>query len=269
MTAPPRKRAPRKLAAVPEPTPEVEPEEAPKRKAPYTIFKERGGGIGKNRAHKLEQAKFNHGPDLAPGIFLKHLPSAEQVPPKPTTEPEMDYPGTPHRTDGHPEWALLTEFDEDENPIKRSWVVRWVPPEERRCKARTIGRTARYQGNRCATPAIKGGRVCKHHGGTLTNVKKAAQTALAMAALPAAEKLIHIAIKKSGVSDADRIKAIVQILDRAGVEGRQTVEIEIAPWQKVLERVYADGQDKTIDGELVEGEDYEVDDDEEPAEAGD
>jgi hypothetical protein len=103
-------------------------------------------------------------------------------------------------------------------------------------------------------------------------VKKAAQAALAVAALPAAEKLIHIALTKRDVSDSDRIKALIQILDRAGVEGKQTVTVELALWQQTLQTVYAnnlaeDGEE--IPGrELVEGVDYVLDDEEDSNDDG-
>jgi hypothetical protein len=251
MTAPPRKRAPAKRALRAVPDPEPQP-------------------LGRNKAHaERQKTTYPLGPDMPPGLPLSHLPAGTVVPPKPKTEPKAEYPGSPARRDGHPEWQLYTTFS-DENPVlavSREWRVRWVPPDERRCQARGVGKSNHWQGNRCVLLAIKGAKVCRFHGGNLPNVKKAAQTALAIAALPAAEKLIHIALKKGGVSDADRIKAIIQILDRAGVSGQQTVTVELSLWQKTLQSVYANNlaeEGEEIPGrELVEGEDYEVPDDEE------
>ena len=247
----PRKRATRALKAVPDPE-------------PYPL--------GKNKAHIERQQGHPLGPDMPPGLPLAHLPEGTVVPPKPTTEPEMAFPGTGHHRQGHPEWQLWTDFGEDgQTAINREWRVRWVPPEERRCIARGVGKTNNWQGNRCTQRALRGAKVCRFHGGNLPNVKKAAQAALATAALPAAEKLIHIALRKGGVSDSDRIKAIIQILDRAGVEGKQTVTVELALWQQTLQSVYANNlaeEGEEIPGrELVEGVDYEID--EEDLEDGD
>lgn len=246
----PRKRAPRALKVVPPPFAEEEP---------YPL--------GKNKAHQERQKGHPLGPDMPSGLPLAHLPEGTKVPPKPKDQPEMAFPGVGYHRGGNPEWQLWTEFGPDgQTAVHREWRVRWVPPEERRCTARGVGKTNNWQGNRCTQRALKGARVCRFHGGNLPNVKKAAQTALAIAALPAAEKLIHIALKKNGVSDADRIKAIIQILDRAGVEGKQTVTVELALWQQTLQTVYANNlaeEGEEIPGrELVEGVDYVLDDEE-------
>lgn len=286
----PRKRAP--LRAVPDPEPSEEapygylqdgktPRKRPMGKgadSPVKRWEAAGRPIGKNRAAILANSEYNAGPDMPPGKALSWLPTEADVPPKPTAEPKMEYPGMGHSRNGHPEWALFTEMEENAKDlekagkpwvIRRYWVTRWVPPEERRCQARAIGKFSAFQGNRCSMRAIKGGRVCVTHGGKLANVKKAAQTALATAALPAAEKLIHIALKKRGVTDADRIKALIQILDRAGVEGKSTLQIEVAPWQQVLEKIYAgETGSVAIEGE-VEGVDYEVEDDDDSPWAAD
>jgi hypothetical protein len=270
--APPRKRA---LASVPA----LEPE-TPKRVSRKAVRQlppdEQPVPLGKNKRHQEEQKLHNSGPDLPPGLALSWLPKPEEVPPKPKTEPKMDWPGTGHARAGGPEWQLYTEFDKSTDelgvPLYREWRERWVPPTERRCIARATGRTNNWQGNRCTIARIKGGKVCRFHGGALPVVKKAAQAALAMAALPAAEKLIQIALTKKGVTDADRIKAIIQILDRAGVEGKQTIEIELPLWQKTLQAIYAGSlapEGSEVPGlELEEGVDYVVEDEEEAEDDG-
>lgn len=254
MPGQPRKRANRALKAVPD-------------RPPVEALREEPSRLGKNAQHRLDQQQRPLGPDMPPGKPLPHLPDGMYVPPKPTAEPQMEYPGVGHARRGNPEWQLWTEFGPDgETALNREWRVRWVPPEDRRCQARSIGRTNNWQGNRCTQRALNGARVCRFHGGTIPNVKKAAQAALATAALPAAEKLIHIALKKRDVSDADRLKAIIQILDRAGVEGKQTVTVELALWQQTLQQVYANNiaqEGEEVPGrELVEGVDYVLDDEE-------
>lgn len=138
--------------------------------------------------------------------------------------------------------------------------VRLVPPDEMRCVAKAIGRDNPWRGNRCARIRVKGAVVCRTHGGTLPNVKKAAQRRLAMAALPASERLIHIALVKKKVSNRDRIRALLEVLDRAGVRGVQTIEIELKPWQQILQAVYGemDPQAAEETAEEQEGIDYEI-----------
>lgn len=267
MPPPPRKRAPRALQAVPD-IPETKPVKVTRRtidpasRADPAKFKESASApLGKNKRHDLEQSKYYSGPDMAPGRRLPYLPTPDQVPPKPDEEPEMEYPGVPASRDGHPEWQLFTTFNAEGQAVNREWRVRWVPDDRHRCKARAIGKDNKWQGNRCVQKTIPGGRVCRFHGGSLPNVKKAAQAVLARAALPAAERLVHMALKQRDVSDADRLKALIQILDRAGVEGRQTITVELKPWQEALKSVYSNGVEGAgpIDGELVEGVDYELD----------
>lgn len=254
---PPRKRA---LKAVPEIGKAARIEEAKKTEVVN------GVALGKNKLYQQLQREHTSGPDLPPGVHRPWLPLPEEVPPKPKREPKMEYPGIGNARDGHGEWQLHTSFDPDDPmvPLGREWRIRWVPPDERRCIARSVGKSSQWMGNRCALYAIKGGKVCRYHGGNIPNVKKAAQAALAIAALPAAEKLIHIALNKRGVSDSDRIKAIIQILDRAGVEGKQTIEVELSLWQKTLQTVYSATLATEGEGapgqELIEGEDYELDD---------
>lgn len=132
---------------------------------------------------------------------------------------------------------------------------RVVPPEDRRCTA--VMKRGQWVDSRCTQYSNKGVPVCERHGGRLPEVKKAAQRRLGMAADAAAAKLLHIALYKRGVADKDRIKALVEVLNRAGVEGRTTVEIEVKPWQEVLATI-----DNAVPGQatlqLTEGEDYTV-----------
>lgn len=241
-------------------------------------WKKAGRPLGKNKQRALEQTVHNSGPDMPPGRYMSWLPKPEEVPPKPEEDPAdvLEWPGHGHSRDGRAEWQLHTylypdcrERESRGEPwiIERKWEVRWVPPDNRRCQARSIGKFSEWMGNRCTVLAIKGGRVCRTHGGKLTTVRKAAQAALAQAALPAAERLIHMALKKRDIADADRLRAILAILDRAGVEGRQTVELEIKPWQEVLERAYAAETGRPITEEELEGVDFELDE-EDPDEEG-
>lgn len=160
-------------------------------------------------------------------------------------------------------WREMGEDDQPTGVTKK--VERLAAPEGRRCIAKYGPRSCWY-GNRCVGYAIKGGRVCNAHGGKLPTIKKNAQRNLAMAANGAAERLIHMALKKRNVPDQVRLKAICEVLDRAGVTGKTTIEVELKPWQELMRRVAgelprgagADGEEVI---ELVEGEDYEVEED--------
>jgi hypothetical protein len=110
-----------------------------------------------------------------------------------------------------------------ENRAETKLVWRPVPPEERRCMGTIRSNLSPWKGNRCVSFAITGGTVCQAHGGKLPNVKKAAQMRLAMAAVPAADRLIYMALRKQRMADSDRLRALAMILDRAGVEGKSVV----------------------------------------------
>jgi hypothetical protein len=144
---------------------------------------------------------------------------------------------------------------------------RIVPPPERRCKA--VINNLEWAGNQCCRYTILGANVCASHGGGLPEVKKAAKQRLALAADRASAKLIHIALHKRGVADRDRIRAISEILDRAGIQGKQTIEVEVKPWQAMLQRISGklDGNTDTLEAQegvdfyILEESDDEDDDD--------
>lgn len=150
---------------------------------------------------------------------------------------------------------------EDRSNTKVVW--RLVPPDDKRCRAIYKSANSPWVGNQCVAWAIHGGTVCINHGGKLPNVKKAAQRRLAMAALPAADRLVYMALKKPKMSDKDRLRALAMILDRAGVEGKSTLEIEVKPWQEALKALMdrvngAEGRPVETSGELEEGVDYDI-----------
>lgn len=162
------------------------------------------------------------------------------------------------------------EEQEFHDPETGKVVLKWrlVPRDEIRCRAKIRSADNPWRGNQCANTSIPGGTVCRYHGGTLPGVRKAAERRLMLAAEPAARKLIWMALYKKGIDDNDRIKALLAILDRAGISGKTTVEIEVKPWQAVLQKLYnssADAEGRVIDGELVdgleEGIDYELEED--------
>jgi len=120
--------------------------------------------------------------------------------------------------------------------VEEHWLA--VPPKNRRCRAKI--RSGPYEGQRCRKLALRGAKVCLSHGGQLPMVKLAAEKRLLAASDLAVKGLINMAFDKKGVEDANRIRAMLAILDRAGLDGKQSVTIEVKPWQEAL-RAIGDG----------------------------
>lgn len=166
----------------------------------------------------------------------------------------LDIQDTPPFTgcwDGH--WELILQTDQETG--EQADVQKWVPPDSRRCAAKC--RNGKNAGNRCLKLRELGTTVCKAHGGSLPMVRKAAQRRLGMAALPAVEHLLFIALEKKGVTDGDRLRALVEVLNRAGITGKETLVIELKPWQNMMQRL-AGTDPKTTDLDEEEGVDYEL-----------
>jgi hypothetical protein len=204
----------------------------------------------------------------APLKAVPNVPARRKVQ---EVKPVVQAPNDPRRIGVHVLEEQFTHYILD--PDTREWtgeteeVMRLVPIDpDRRCTA-TYGPSNEWRGQRCVALSIRGGRVCMGHGGRLPDVRKAAHQRLLQAADPAAARLVHIALKKRNVEDKDRIRAITEILDRAGIQGKQTIELELKPWQELLQRL--GGQLPSAEGDedsaiqLVQGVDYEVHDEEE------
>lgn len=83
------------------------------------------------------------------------------------------------------------------------------PMEAPRCTAHN------RQGNRCGRRPIPGGAVCVSHGGAAPAVQAKAKQRLLAALDPAAAELVRIA--REGKDEGVRVRAIREILDRAGL----------------------------------------------------
>jgi hypothetical protein len=85
--------------------------------------------------------------------------------------------------------------------------------------------------------AISGGRVCTHHGGNAPAVKAKARQRIEEAADRMAKQLLGIAT--SAESEAVRLAAIRDALDRAGLVAPKTVDVAIAPkpWEIIFDDI--------------------------------
>ena len=121
-------------------------------------------------------------------------------------------------------------------------------------------------GEPCRRPAIEGGTVCGTHGGRAPAVKRKARQRLEEASDRLARQLLGIA--EGAESEAVRLAAVKDALDRAGIQAKTaaTVEVSVKPWESVLEvisKIVAgprnpQQQQRELpaanDGEVVEGE---------------
>ena len=156
----------------------------------------------------------------------------------------------------------------------RDWAKMQRP--ERRCTAH------KKNGERCKNAARLGGTVCGFHGGRAPAVIAKARERLALAADRMARELLGIAT--GAESEAVKLAAVKDALDRAGLGAKTEVALELKPWEPILADVAGVAQisraesrarrglpDDTpaLDDEPLEVVDAElVDDDPEPPEMG-
>jgi hypothetical protein len=117
-------------------------------------------------------------------------------------------------------------------PIEgRDWSKYSRP--ERRCTAHS-SRT----GERCKNAAIKGGKVCRYHGGNAPHVIANARARLQNAADLMARELLGIALTAD--TESVKLAAIRDALDRAGLRPPSEVVLsqgEAKPYEKVFDAI--------------------------------
>lgn len=142
-------------------------------------------------------------------------------------------PPPPPQTDGSPEKYSNWPSAEGYETVPEDWKPRpgrelpalrctFVRPDDTRCKNFGVRGTG-FNG----TPAM-----CFIHGGSLPNVKKKAEATLMAARMrlvqhvpTALEGLIDLSENAS--ADAIKLKALTEILDRAGIKGGFDVNVEV------------------------------------------
>jgi hypothetical protein len=98
---------------------------------------------------------------------------------------------------------------------------------DRRCVA-----TSRA-GTQCRNWAIRGGAVCRYHGGSTERVKKKARERIEQAQDLVAMRMIGFAIDE-GVPPQVALAAAKDILDRGGTTTPTAVEVTVQPWEELL-----------------------------------
>jgi hypothetical protein len=114
----------------------------------------------------------------------------------------------------------------------------WRGNAARRC----VGH--KKNGEQCRRHARQGTSVCDFHGAKAPQVKAKARQRLEEAADRMARELLNMA-SDGNVSDATKLAAIRDALDRAGVSAKQALELSTArqpePWELLLADIAFDG----------------------------
>ena len=139
---------------------------------------------------------------------------------------------------------------------------------QNRCTA-----TSKTTGERCRQPAIRGGNVCRYHGGASPQVQRSARGRLAELVMPAIETLNNE--RRTAKRSSDRQRAANSILDRAGITRGHSAEVDAAR-ALLLERLLSlrselpAGQADPLElvATVVDDDEGEFDDADDRAEAG-
>lgn len=99
----------------------------------------------------------------------------------------------------------------------------------RRCTAH------RQDGQPCRRYAARGANVCRVHGGAAPQVVAKARERLALAADRMARELLGIAT--GAESEAVKLAAVKDALDRAGLGAKAEVTLELKPWEDIMNDV--------------------------------
>lgn len=114
-------------------------------------------------------------------------------------------------------------------------------------------------GEQCKRWSLRGTDLCIKHGGQLENVRQHAEAVVESARLRlvgstdrAVDWLLDLA--ENSASDAVRLKATTEVLDRAGVRGGVEVDVNVEDKRSpadVLRQKISELRERTIEGEVV------------------
>jgi hypothetical protein len=90
----------------------------------------------------------------------------------------------------------------------------------------------RKNGEQCLKPANRGTTVCRTHGGAAPQVRRKAKERLELAADRMARELLGMAT--GAESEAVKLNAIRDALDRAGLGAKAEVSLELKPWEQLM-----------------------------------
>jgi hypothetical protein len=115
-------------------------------------------------------------------------------------------------------------------PLKSAvWDRKLADNDSARCTAHRS-----KNGARCRKFAIAGSTVCRTHGGAAKQVRNAARARLQNASDRMARELLRMA-SDDNVSDAVKLKAITEALDRGGLSAKTEVEITARPYETIMD----------------------------------
>ncbi|BBX30952.1 hypothetical protein MMAG44476_37763 [Mycolicibacterium mageritense DSM 44476 = CIP 104973] len=129
--------------------------------------------------------------------------------------------------DGQPIGQDDNDNDNAEHP-SNSAPIEPVQRHQRKCTAH------KTNGQPCERWAIAGGRVCPSHGGRAAQVRRKARQRLEEATDRMAKELLRMAVDP-GVSDAVKLRAITEALDRGNLSAKTEIEVSAKPFEQIAE----------------------------------
>lgn len=202
-----------------------------KRRRTVAIKKLREAGMTENEIQQaLAGIRDELGIDSTSNDSVDNLPalidSAEEA--RSTQDKKRPWPKKPNRDENY------RSTDKDKVAQYDSMLA--ANPERRCNGTNTLG-------ERCRNFAIKGGTVCKYHGGATKHVKDKARVRIEMASNRLIGKLIEFAFDDTKPAKV-QLDAIKDSLNRAGMKPPEKVEVgPIRAYETVFDDIYSGSRD--------------------------
>lgn len=100
-------------------------------------------------------------------------------------------------------------------------------------------------GTPCKASPIRGAKVCWMHGGSAPQVKDAAAQRLREGVMPMLATLYRLA-NDDTMPPAVQLAAVRDWLDRSGIKEAITVEVQVQPWERLVDGVLAEVPDDAL-----------------------